>query len=69
MVAFVIASLTQSGVAISPLCHCEPASGGRGNLAFKNKKDEIGFANTFSNPIGLENEIGFANTFHEPLGS
>jgi hypothetical protein len=32
MVAFVIASLTQSGVAISPLCHCEAAEGGRGNL-------------------------------------
>ena len=32
MVAFVIASLTQSGVAISPLCHCEPASGGLASM-------------------------------------
>jgi hypothetical protein len=33
-------ALKRSGRTISPLCHCEPASGGRGNLAFKNKKDE-----------------------------
>ena len=33
-----------------------------------NYKNEIGFANTFSNPTGLENEIGFANAVHKPLG-